>query len=261
MNQTVKDLLESVLAHFGIGVMRLDALQRVRANQVSDEDIATLLALPPSHLPTLLRLIRRSKSQFRQDLFAISQLDFKRGGYFVEFGATNGIESSNTYMLEQDFGWTGILAEPAKCWHSALRKNRRAHIETSCVWASSGASIDFFEANNGELSTAVQPQSDGEGGIRMQRGRSYRVPTISLTDLLEKYRAPPEVDYLSIDAEGSEFAILRHFDFTRYRFNVITCEHNHSTTRELVHELLRGQGYVRQFESISMVDDWYVRNL
>lgn len=53
------------------------------------------------------------QSQASQDVFALVANGFKRGGYFVEFGATNGKSISNTYVLEKEFGWTGIVAEPA----------------------------------------------------------------------------------------------------------------------------------------------------
>ncbi|GIT91759.1 hypothetical protein JANAI62_22160 [Jannaschia pagri] len=43
------------------------------------------------------------------------QTGFKRGGYFVEFGATDGVTLSNTWLLEMSFGWSGILADPRSC--------------------------------------------------------------------------------------------------------------------------------------------------
>ena len=65
----------------------------------------------------------KCKSQLGQEIFALIENDFKRDGFFVEFGATNGLELSNTHLLEKEFGWTGILAEPAKTWHEDLYKN------------------------------------------------------------------------------------------------------------------------------------------
>ena len=65
-----------------------------------------------------------SHAQMFQDLWALFETDMKRGGYFVEFGATDGREISNTYLLEKDYGWQGILAEPNPVWHDALRTNR-----------------------------------------------------------------------------------------------------------------------------------------
>ncbi len=63
---------------------------------------------------------KNSRSQFKQDVFALMVNKFKEDGYFVEFGATNGFDISNTYILEKQFGWRGILAEPAKMWQEKL---------------------------------------------------------------------------------------------------------------------------------------------
>jgi hypothetical protein len=53
-------------------------------------------------------LLRSSKAQLRQDIFVLNELNFKRDGYFVEFGATNGVDLSNTYLLEKGYNWKGI---------------------------------------------------------------------------------------------------------------------------------------------------------
>ena len=55
-----------------------------------------------------------SKSQICQDIWVRPETAGKREGFFVEFGATDGISLSNTFLLEQNYGWTGILAEPIR---------------------------------------------------------------------------------------------------------------------------------------------------
>ena len=62
----------------------------------------------------LEKIITLSKSQIGQDLFVAALHNGKKNGYFVEFGATDGVGLSNTYMLEKNFSWSGILAEPGK---------------------------------------------------------------------------------------------------------------------------------------------------
>ena len=47
----------------------------------------------------------------------LDQLNFKKNGFFVEFGAGNGEKFSNTFLLEKNFNWNGILAEPCKSFH------------------------------------------------------------------------------------------------------------------------------------------------
>jgi hypothetical protein len=101
-------------------------------------------------------------------------------------------------------------------------------------------------------------QSDGHAKSRSDK-TSYQVPTVSLNDLLRRHGAPAEPDYPSIDTEGGELAILREFDFARYRFKVITCDHNHTPAREQIRQLLTAAGYQRKHVELSRFDDWYVR--
>jgi hypothetical protein len=61
-----------------------------------------------------------------------------------------------------------------------------------------------------------------------------------------------------MDTEGSEPEILNAFDFTAFRFRVVTCEHNYGPNREKIFSLLSSHGYERVFESLSEADDWYV---
>jgi hypothetical protein len=98
-----------------------------------------------------------SRSQILQDLFVLSVLGEKRNGYFVEFGVGDGITFSNSYMLETEFGWTGIVAEPCRMFAAKVSANRRCAIDTRCVWSSSGEKLTFAEVTElGELSTLAQ---------------------------------------------------------------------------------------------------------
>jgi FkbM family methyltransferase len=205
-----------------------------------------------------------SKSQLRQDLFVLDELELKEQGYFVEFRATNRVDISNTWLLEKEFGWQGILAEPSRYWHKSLIENRTAHIVTDCVWSETGIEMLFNEVNNSlasygpELSTLdIFSSCDTHSG-RRQSGTKYSVKTISLLDLLDKFQAPTTIDYLSIDAEGSEFEILDNFDFDRYTIKIITCEHNYTPMRAKIFDLLTSKGYQRKHQTVSRWDDWYV---
>lgn len=202
--------------------------------------------------------MEKSESQLKQDLFVLSVLRFKDKGYFVEFGATDGKTLSNTYLLEKNFEWTGILAEPGKTWHKRLKLERNSIIDNRCVWSISGENLSFIEANYAEVSTlAGFAEQDGHSDAR-KNSLNYKVQTVSLNDLLEEHGAPEVIDYLSIDTEGSEFEILSTFNFNKYKFRVITCEHNFGETRSQINELLKENGYTHVFSDLSRWDDWYV---
>ena len=244
-------------------LVRKSTHEKLVAAELNFRDYALSEALGSSHRIDFFENLKHSTSQLRQDLFVLSELGFKRDGFFVEFGATNGVSLSNTYLMEKRFGWKGVLAEPAKVWHSELRASRTAQIETDCIWKSTGQILLFNEAfdekHSGELSTIdFFSDSDAHKNARKD-GRRYEVRTISLVDLLNKYNAPRKIDYLSIDTEGSEFEILAAFDFDLFDIKVITCEHNYTPMREKIFELLTRNGYERRLKEHSRFDDWYVR--
>lgn len=182
----------------------------------------------------------------------------KRGGFFVEFGATNGIDLSNTHLLETELGWRGILAEPGRRWRAALQANRRASLDFDCVWSVTGEVVTFNETAEGEFSTIAQFDASDLHSHRRESGQRYDVKTVSLGDLLARHHAPKHIDYLSIDTEGSEYDILKAFDFETHRIDIITVEHNFTANRDAIHDLLTRHGYARVLESLSEFDDWYV---
>ncbi len=253
--------IRTILKSFDIGIARYSTLEKLWAQSTSMQDLELLTTMPNAHASRLLQYLPESRSQLRQDLFVLSRSEFRRNGYFVEFGATNGIDLSNTYLLEKDFGWSGILAEPALRWQEDLRRNRSAAIESNCVWTDTGSTLTFNEVEVAEFSTIDRYSSSGLDLHRKtrQQGRTYQVNTISLNDLLSKHKAPRLIDYLSIDTEGSEFEILNSFDFSSHSFRVVTVEHNFTPERQKIFDLLTRHGYTRQFESLSKFDDWYVK--
>ena len=74
------------------------------------------------------RMASYSNAQLLQDLWVLYELQEKRNGYFVEFGACDGVSLSNTLLLEKTYAWQGALAEPARAWHAALQRNRSARL-------------------------------------------------------------------------------------------------------------------------------------
>jgi len=206
------------------------------------------------------------KSQLFQDAFAAFIVGDLFDKTFLEFGATNGVYLSNSYMLENNFGWTGVLAEPSPQWHEELKNNRQnTRIITDCIWKCSGEKLDFFVSDIGELSTLVNYKlSDissmpGNTEMRIQNGKVVEVETISLNDVMEKHFNGDAPSYLSIDTEGSEYEILQSLDFEKYRPVVFTIEHNSTNLESKIDELMRRNDYVRVFREITIFDAWYVR--
>ena len=234
-------------------VFTREALHHIRhaAQMTADrDDVLQFLAFAAP-------LVQRSSGEFFQDVWALWEAGGKREGFFVEFGAASGKEKSNTYFLETGMDWKGIVAEPNPNFVASVRKHRSCIVSDKCVYSKSGERIEFLATRVGELSRIAS--IDPEDGHKRNDHTVIEVETISLNDLLTEGLAPRDIDFLSIDTEGSEYEILSHFDFDSWNIRAIAVEHNGTKARRSILELLTRHGYRRKWLEISYCDDWYVR--
>ncbi len=206
-------------------------------------------------------------SQGLQDLWVCFFLDcwsphsrFHRDGFFVEFGALDGVALSNTYLLEKQFGWRGVLVEPGPSQFPKIAHRRSCGSDRRCVWRESGETLDFNQVVGSEELASIDDFSgcDLHGSVREGRRSVVKVESVSLLDLLSDWNAPKVIDYLSVDTEGSEYEILRAFDFRIHQFRTLSVEHNMTEKREAIHSLLEDNGYRLVRRSSERFDDMYV---
>ena len=262
----LKELINYILNFLGLIVIS----KKFYTTSVANSNIACQLNAikfinKEENIKNFLKYLDKSTSQKKRvamDLFVLQFLDFKKNGFFIEYGAGNGILNSNTYLMEKEFGWKGILSEPANIYYPQLENNRKCFIDKNCVWSSSDKELTLIEApkeiDSGMSSISEFAFDDRFSKIR-SRGTKYKVNSITLEKLLDKYNAPKVIDYISIDTEGSEYETLKNFNFDKYSFRFITCEHMYvQNKRDKILKLLNSQGYDRICENISGQDDWFV---
>jgi FkbM family methyltransferase len=205
------------------------------------------------------RAVKYQKSQLRQDLFVLFVTNFKQDGYFIEAGASDGVTFSNTFTLEKNFNWEGILIEPNIYWKESLSKNRTCHIGYKALWKENNSILFNEIQNNPTLShVSTVDLSSWMFDINQEKKQQYIVPSITLLDILNYYNAPNNIDYLSLDIEGSEYDALSSFDFKTYNIEIITVEHNYSPNREKIFDLLQDK-YTRVLTEVSGKEDWYIK--
>ncbi len=185
-------------------------------------------------------------SQLGQDLNVLKFYKHKKEGFFVEIGASDGIDLSNTYLLEKTYNWKGICVEPIPYNFEKLIKNRPHSIcSRNAVYNTTGEIVQFDIANNYDLLSGISSEIDCHKARVVANKTTINVETITLVDLLDKHSAPTHIDYLSIDTEGSEYEILRVFNFSKYTFGLIDVEHNYvEPRRSQIRELLTANGYI-----------------
>lgn len=198
-----------------------------------------------------------SYSQLAQDLTVINFFK-KFNGYFIEIGAIDGIELSNTYLLEKKYNWKGICVEPIPQKFDMLCKNRPNSLcSNKAVFSESNKTVIFDIANDAEFLSGISDCIDCHAAAVNANKTQIVVETITLNDLLKQFNAPPFIEYMSLDTEGSELEILKAVDFQKYTFGIIDVEHNFVEPRRTqIRELLTSKNYV--FVKENQWDDHYI---
>jgi len=170
--------------------------------------------------------------QANQTKFVLNVLHEKRNGTFLEIGSNHPITINNTYLLEKQYDWKGIMVE----YESSYLPLYKEHRPNSIHLINDATMIDYkhaFETSNMPLSV----------------------------DYLQ----------IDLEANnGSTINTLKKLDkelFDTYRFATVTFEHdiyhtNFENTRLASREIFSKRGYVCVFEDVNNdgfpYEDWYV---
>ena len=134
-------------------------------------------------------------------------------GFFMEVGAFDGIQSSNTYLFEQ-LGWTGYLIEADPFLAARSQSNRRS--PTLCCAVGYPGSINPFFINE---------MDRGLSGLDRKEGKIIPVPVLSL-DFICVHQGIKKLDLLSIDTEGSEVGVWT--SLSQFKPKIVIIEYNTS---------------------------------
>jgi len=159
----------------------------------------------------------------------------KRGGVFIEAGAYDGLDQSNTWHLERRLGWRGLLVEPIPEKAALCRRFRLAPVEACALGSFAQEGTTLTMQFGGLMTTAAGATARRLHGGTVARhaahgalgsGRKpyqFEAPVVALSSLIDRHGLG-QVDLLSLDVEGLEEAVLSGIDFDRHRIAFILIE-------------------------------------
>jgi hypothetical protein len=169
-------------------------------------------------------------SQVSQDDFVIKTLDHKTGGVYVEIGAYHSKDISNTYLLEKDYGWTGVSFE--------LEPDR----------------VEEFNANR------VNKCYEADATVFDYKALFDRLGLPKQIDYLQ----------VDIEPAINTLSALLALPLNEYRFSIITFEHDlyadsfNVNVKNKQIEVLSGLGYELVRENVDLghpdypFEDWWI---
>lgn len=194
--------------------------------------------------------MNKKELEAREPEFVREYLGEKPPGFFIEVGANDPKFHSQTWHLEER-GWRGALVEPLPEKAAALRRERPGSrvFEAACSSADKVGEATFHIGEWDEHSSLEQGIDDPT----VRYPRSVTVKVLTLDQVLEEMK-PARVDFVSIDTEGTELAILKGFNLERWRPRLILIEDKvHSLDK---HRHLKRHGY--RLVKRTSFNNWYV---
>ena len=190
---------------------------------------AILLSSPT--LPSSDRVDEFYRAQAGQDKWIFETLmgsnveaTRRRGGFFIEFGARNGIEHSNTYFFETFLDWYGLLIEANPSEQGNIVGDRpNSAVVNGAVCEKEGGNITFFDASLGGWGGVTASYDTERLTDKMSAGKEFEVPCHRLDTLVNDFRIS-QVDVMTVDTEGSELTALKTFPFDRVKPKLIAVE-------------------------------------
>lgn len=171
--------------------------------------------------------------QSNQDEFVIKLLNYKKNGYFLEIGSNHPININNTYVLEKEYNWNGLMVEYDKNFESLYKQHRSSNYIIQ----------DATKVNYEDLF------------------KKYNFP-----NNMDYLQIDLEV---SNNSTLQTLELLNDTIMKNYTFNVVTFEHdiysgNYFNTRQRSREIFDNNNYIRVFSDVknggNPYEDWYVHS-
>lgn len=176
------------------------------------------------------------------DLYLIQKYLTFPNGTFIEVGANDGITQSNTKLLEEKYGWNGILIEPSGQSFEKIKINRKCTHIYNCALTDFKYKYDIISGDfNGDLMSSID-------GKRKDSKQLCTVQCRTLQSILDETHIR-HVDFFSLDVEGYELNILNGIDFSKTSFSYILIE-VYTSDLENIKCFLKTHGY-EMVENIS----------
>lgn len=182
-------------------------------------------------------------------------------GFCIEVGAYDGLKGSNTKYFE-DLGWDTWCIEPNPQAFAECQRNRSGKCFQYACDNENGASIMMIVKMKSGIESSLSAlhldqRLVDDYGFDIVETKSVPVKTARLDTLLDlSYTGGKDIDFVSIDTEGTELDVLKGLDMNRYKPALLVVENNYED--KVIREYMAWYGY--KLDQRYFVNDFYVRN-
>lgn len=168
-------------------------------------------------------------AQNKEDLLIKGFFPDVSQGFYIDVGANDPVIDSVTKLF-YDEGWSGINIDPIRKHINDLNSARPRDINLQAGLSDELGELTFREYQNGDgLSTfdaGMRAQYEKTAAAATAKFKDYKVPLTTLSDVIKDHKVK-KVHFIKIDVEGYEYEVIRGYDWTAVRPELICIEANH----------------------------------
>jgi FkbM family methyltransferase len=196
--------------------------------------MSLITSLFPKKIKTFFKKLRKFNALNNLDKKLINYLDYMNG-YFIECGANDGVDQSNTWYFDKHLKWSGILIEPHPLKFKELIKNRdKKNIFINSALIGNEYNKDKISLVDNDMHSSISNSNSNDDK------KKILVKAVTLTEILKENKSPNLIDLFSLDVEGYEFEVLNGIDFNLFNFKYILIE----TKNNEVINFLKNKNYI-----------------
>ena len=147
----------------------------------------------------------------------------QKNGFYLDIGCGHPIKNNNTYLLNKK-GWRGINIDLDEENIDLFNSYRKKDVNlATAVSDKEGETELYFYHSKSALNTISKDNADFQ---KAKVSAIKKIKTQTINKIIENSPFKDrKIDFLSVDVEGSELAILKNFDFIKYSPKVIVVEY------------------------------------
>lgn len=186
-------------------------------------------------------------------------------GICIEVGAANGVKGSNTLYFEER-GWKALCIEPNTKYKESLEKHRKLVRYYACADKRGTFPLSVYRVGKNNIMsslTSLKPDKrlveDHRDIINEQFTIDVQVETLSwiLENTVPKtpFEERANIDFITVDTEGTELDVLKGFDFNKYNVKLFVVENNYNDPE--IQYFMKEKGYAK--DRRYKINDFYIK--
>tara|TARA_R110000824_G_scaffold119521_1_gene273614 strand:+ start:519 stop:1208 length:690 start_codon:yes stop_codon:yes gene_type:complete len=187
-------------------------------------------------------------------------------GVCIEVGAANGVKGSNTLYFEER-GWGVLCIEPNSEHRESLEKYRKLVRYFACGSQTGTFPLTIFRVGKNNITSSLTSLDPDKRLVEdhidlISEKYELEVKVETLSNIIENevegtlFESIREIDFISIDTEGTELDVLKGLDFSQYSVTLLVVENNYNDKE--IEDFMMSKGYRK--DRRYKINDFYVKD-